>query len=223
MNASQRLEALVRHFNTTVKALSDLCGYERPQAFYDIQKGKTRNISPNVCDKITAAFPKVNRVWLLTGDGDMIIDECKKQRELDQDKAEGVMVPLVPLSAFAGPIKAYYEDGVDLRNCQRIYSPAPQADLAVQITGDSMEPTFSNGSVAFIKRINEAAFIPWGHPLVLDTENGVFIKIVMPDESDQAYIWAESSNPKYPKLHMPTYSILGMYRVLSVQKTFTTM
>lgn len=221
MNASDRLNTLVSHFSTNVKAFSEMCGYERPQVFYDIIKGKTRNISTTICDRIIKTFPSVNRVWLLTGEGPMIGDGSKPEPE---EKAQTApTVPLVHLSALAGPIASYYEEGEDLARCERIYSPVEGAELAIPISGDSMEPKFPNGSIAFITRINEASFIPWGHTLVLETENGVFIKNVLPDPSDRSYVWAESINEKYPPMHVPKTSIYRMYRVLSVVKFFQTL
>lgn len=221
MNAAQRIEALVRHTHTNIKALSELCGYERPQAFYDIQKGKTRNISATMCEKIISIFPRVNRIWLLTGEGEMLLPDpdAKHGKECEEDVK---MVPMLHISALAGPIKSFYQSGEDYSDNERIPSPHAMAEIAVPISGDSMEPKFPDGGILYIARINEAAFIPWGHPMVIDTENGVFIKNVMPD-SDDAYIKAESDNPKYPAMRIPKRSILGMYRVLAVSKTFPTM
>lgn len=221
MNPSDRLNSLVSHFHTNVKAFAEMCGYDRPQVFYDIIKGKTKNVSAAMCDRILSTFPSVSRVWLLTGEGPMISDGSKPATAESEPAAQ--TVPLVHLSALAGPIAAYYEEGEDLANCERIYSPVAGADLAIPISGDSMEPKFPNGSIAFIARINEASFIPWGHTLVLETENGVFIKNVLPDSSDQSYVWAESTNDKYPPMHVPKKSIYRMYRVLGVVKFFQTL
>ncbi len=230
MNAKERIEALVEQLNTNVKALSDLCGYERPQILYDILKGKTQNISPTLCERLQKVLPRLSKVWLITGQGPMWLEAANEPaaeitapetQSIDEDS--DYLVPIVNISAIAGPIKAYYEGGEDLSKCRKIRGPQKKLDLAVPISGDSMEPVFHDGSIVFLKRINEAAFIPWGHPLVIDTENGVFIKCVMPDDNDQNYIWAESYNQRYPRMHVPTSSIYGMYRIVSVNQTFTTM
>lgn len=219
MDAAERIQTIIREKSLNAKTFSEICGYERPQVIYDILKGKTMNISASMCDKIITAFPDINRVWLLTGTGNM----TSKSPEISTIRSDIKEVPLVPISAIAGPITAYYENGVDLSQCSKIISLNPNADLALPITGDSMEPTFSDGSIVFIKRINEEAFMPWGHPMVLDTENGVFIKTVLPDEDNPTYIWADSINPRYPRMHIPKYCISGYYRVLYVVKSFTTM
>lgn len=220
MNAAERIQALIDNMGLNAKIFSEQCGYDRPQVIYDLLKGRTRNISASMCDKIMRAVPNLNRTWLLTGDGEMYNNAAVKSSV----SADAPMrVPLLPLSAFAGPIDSYYEPGVSGAECNMIFTPNPMAEFALQISGDSMEPMFTNGSIIFIKRINEEAFIPWGHSLVLDTENGVFIKNVMPDANDESYIWAESINPRYPRMHIPKRSVLGIYRVLNVQKSFITM
>lgn len=222
LTPSQRILELIRANGLNPKSFSEVLGYDRPQVVYDLIKGRTQNVSSSMADKILQAFPDVSRVWLLTGSGQMIEGEQAAEPQ-SQPSPEVSTVPLVPLSAIAGPLTAYYESGVDLDKCPRILAPTPGSELAIPITGDSMEPVFADGSTVFIKRINEAAFIPWGHPMVLDTENGVFIKTVMPDDADPTFIWAESINPRYPRMHIPKQSISGMYRVLNVTKSFATM
>lgn len=51
------------------KSFSERIGLDRPQAIYDIQKGKTKAISGQLANKILSAFPDFNKVWLLTGEG----------------------------------------------------------------------------------------------------------------------------------------------------------
>lgn len=222
LDPAQRIKMLIQANGLNPKTFSEMLGYDRPQVVYDLLKGRTRNVSLSMADKILSAFPDVNRVWLLTGAGQMT-DNMVMPESQSLPSPEVYTVPLVPISAIAGPLTAYYESGVDLNRCPRILSPTPGAELAIPITGDSMEPVFADGSTVFIKRINEAAFIPWGHPMVLDTENGIFIKTVMPDDADPTFIWAESINPRYPRMHIPKRSIAGIYRVLNVTKSFATM
>lgn len=236
--ADLRLTALVEHYHTNLKAFSELCGYDRPQAFYDIMKGKTRAISANMADKIATAFPEISRLWLQTGTGPMMEEDRQRQlAELAAPAADAApaetpaapevpsakVIPLVDTPAIAGPLHAYISEGCDLRGCKPFVTGVTVAEVAIPVSGDSMEPDYPNGSIVLLSKINEAAFIPWGHTLVLSTENGMFIKRVMPDDSDDSFIWAESINPRYPRMHIPKSSVYDMYRVVATQRIMPTM
>lgn len=132
-------------------------------------------------------------------------------------------VPLIPSSAFAGGVSGFSPDGITLSQCERVPTPVPGAQFAITITGRSMEPDYHDGSLAYLRAINPDTFIPWGHTVVLDTENGAFIKKIYPDPEDTAYIWARSINPDYPPLHIPVNSIYRIFRVLATSRIFTTM
>ncbi len=121
-------------------------------------------------------------------------------------------VPILPVEAMAGSLQGYSE-GVALRDCRKIKSPVQGADWAIQISGDSMEPDYKNGSYLFIKKMS-GGFIPWGQTLVVDTLDGVVVKDIYPIDGTDAVIEARSKNTKYPPFRIDTSCILGMYRVL---------
>lgn len=234
MIASEKIGEVLKYLDINAKVFSERLGYARPQIIYDIQKGKTKVISTELANKIISVYPEISKVWLLADEGEMIKKEnrdgarfltAEEREQLDTAIAEGrvTYVPLIPASAFAGSISGYAPDATLMKNCERIVSPVFGAELAIPITGDSMEPDYPDGAIAYIKRINDDAFIPWGHTVILDTENGAFIKRIYPDDENEKYVWARSINPAYPPLHIPTASIYRMFRVLGTSRIFTTM
>jgi hypothetical protein bfra3_16308 len=74
----QIIESLAEYFNITVSELAQKAGYERAQSFYDVISGKTKNISPKMADKIVATFPEINKDWLLTGNGSMLVPQIEE-------------------------------------------------------------------------------------------------------------------------------------------------
>ncbi len=190
-----------------------------------------RSIPHDKVRQIMQIFPDLNRNWLLYGEGEMLLQPVKEEpvKELTGE----YIVPLLPMSAYAGRLQAWAEPGAVLRDCEKIVSPVPGVDFGIRITGNSMEPEFHSGSVVFIKRINEKAFIPWGNPMVIDSENGVLIKVVYPVKSkkvtdaEDAYdpdaIEARSYNPAYPPIVIPTSCIYGIYRVVTAIRQYTTV
>lgn len=180
-----------------------------------------RSISEVRLKKLLEIFPDLNRDWILFGEGEMLLDPDDDEPDL----GDGYVVPLLPVKAFAGNLQMW-TTGVELRDCEKVVSPVKGVDFAIRIAGNSMEPEFQNGSMIFIKRINERAFIPWGNPMVIDTENGVLVKAVYPCDSDspeEQYIEARSYNPNYPPFKIPVESIFSLYRIISATKQYSTM
>lgn len=167
--------------------------------------------------RLTEIFPQLNRNWLLYGDGEML-----KKEETSDSRENEYLVPLLPVEAYAGHLQSYSR-GVTPAECSIIASPVKGAEMAIPITGDSMEPEIHNGTVAAICRINEKAFIPWGNPMVIDTENGVLIKAVYPSEKGEDYIEARSYNPRYPSIQIPTESVYGLYRIVAYMRKVSTI
>lgn len=168
--------------------------------------------------KLCELYPDLNRDWLLYGEGEMLKSETPKAEKDDNE------VLFIPVDAWAGGLQMYSE-GVKASDCTKIKSPVSGAEFAIPIKGDSMEPRFHDGSTLLIKKINERAFIPWGHTMVIDTENGVLVKNILPDdepaeEDGEQYVIAKSINPKYPPFKIPKSSIYGLYRVLGTVEVF---
>lgn len=177
-----------------------------------------KSIPPEKINKIVSLYPDMSRDWLLYGEGDMYARETDDPRRMLQDA--GYVVPLLPVTAFAGNISAWSQS-VNASDCEKVISPVQGVDFAIRISGDSMEPAFHDGSIVLIKKIDDKAFIPWGHPMIVDSANGVFFKDVYPSEKGRKYIEARSINPKYPPLQIPQDCIHGLYRVVTTINTFS--
>jgi|GEM_PF-2406405 len=72
MTAREIINKMLKYSKLNASAFSKAIGLERPQAIYDIQKGKTETISAKMADKILSVFPEVCKSWLLTGEGEML-------------------------------------------------------------------------------------------------------------------------------------------------------
>ena len=65
---------LLDYSKLNVKQFSEKLGMQRAQAIYDIVSGKTKRISEKLANQIISEFPEINKVWLLTGEGEMLKD-----------------------------------------------------------------------------------------------------------------------------------------------------
>lgn len=216
MSASDRIENLLMYLNMNAKAFSERLGYDRPQIIYDIQKGKTKKVSDDLSNKILSVFPEVNKVWLLTGEGEMLQEQSPAEDIAEESIDREYTTYLLPLSAMAGQLSGLATDGVFLSECEKIISPIKGVDFAITIHGDSMHPEYPSGSRILIKKINPSIFIEWGKVYVLDTDNGVVVKEIHKCENKENYITCHSINPdpKFADFDVNINEIHGMYRVL---------
>lgn len=188
-------------------------------------KGVESVLTDKFISRFADAFPSINKVWLLTGEGEMLnADEGStmqnseaEQAKQDAPREEGrtaTFVKLIPVAAQGGSLTDFIYS-VKEQDCELIASPIRDVDLAIQVSGDSMAPEYPNGSHVYVKRINERAFIEWGKVYVLDTCNGSVIKILVPSDRE-GYVRCLSINtdPKYAPFEVSLEDIRGVYRVL---------
>lgn len=100
MTAKEILEKILSHTGLSVSSLATEIGLSRAQALYDIQNEKTKSITQPMADRITQKFSDISRVWLLTGEGEMLLKEKEdKPKQTSYNSQEGI--PLVPDFAMA--------------------------------------------------------------------------------------------------------------------------
>lgn len=180
------------------------------------RKGKS-DLGTKAIEKILNIYQDLNKVWLMTGEGDMLSSSSsaqpqpsvKNERVADD---EVYKVPLVPISALGGSLNDF-NTTVCRDDCETVISPIKDIDMAIKISGDSMEPEYPSGSTVLIKKINEHAFLEWGKVYVLSTCNGTVIKRLMPTD-DPNKVLCESINPKYPPFEVSLEHVYGVYIVM---------
>lgn len=154
--------------------------------------------------RILKKYPNVNIDYVNYGIGDIFIKEKKE--------TESNIVPLIPVAAQGG-VLTDFETCISEIDCEAIACPIQNVTMAIAVSGDSMSPEFPNGSIAYISKVNERAFIEWGKTYVLDTENGIVIKNIFPDTKNEDNIVCRSINPNYNDFTIEKRYVRGWYRV----------
>lgn len=192
------LKAFRKAVGISQQELADLFGCG--QSNISMMEKTGRDLEPNQISSLVSKY------------GQEMVNQFNLSVNVKSNEVLDDYVPLLPVEAMAGSLQEFSE-GFALRDCKKIKSPVQGADWAIQISGDSMEPDYKNGSYLFIKKMS-GGFIPWGQTLVVDTIDGVVVKDIFPIENTDAVIEARSKNTKYPPFRIDTSCILGMYRVL---------
>lgn len=240
MTAKEILEELLSYKELNINALATEIGLGRAQALYDIQSGKTKNITPSMADRIVQKFPEFNRVWLRTGDGEMLrqnspIDQPMEFAPDQMDKAlevaEKMGVDLIPL--YTEPFRAGNQ-GHSLREewdeVESVWAiPDTHATRLAPVRGNSMEPTLHDGDVVAIKRmeflVDEPLSIPFGEVFGIvvrtsdDPDDNDYLDYIKrlyrhPDSDKHLTHWiAHSDNSDYKDFEVRIDRVASLWRV----------
>lgn len=167
--------------------------------------------------KILNAAPDLNRIWLLTGEGEML-KNTDKERTTETAKLPAPVAktkPRLPVSAAAGMISEYM-GGIRMSQCEQmpVIPRFPSYDFTMVVKGDSMEPKFEGGDeIACTKVYN---IVEWGKVYLIDTKDGAFLKRIY-EEGDS--LRCVSYNSEYPDFSIPKIDINGIYRVVGLLRT----
>ena len=194
MRGSEIINKLLSYYNLNGKSFSEKIGLERPQAIYDIQNGKTKNISENMANKIISVFSDINRAWLITGEGEMLKSESVATRTDGKDE-----IPFYDINVTA----SFTESFNDIREEVQYfisYPPLNDCTAAFPVYGESMEPDFFAGEIILVKEITNVDSMLWGEPYLIITnancDNLRTIKNVYLSQDRTKFI-LRASNPRY--------------------------
>lgn len=66
-----RIKIFLQSMGIANSSFADICGIPRP-SLSQLLNGRNKKVSNEVIDKIHAAYPELNMMWLMFGDGDML-------------------------------------------------------------------------------------------------------------------------------------------------------
>ena len=76
-----RLESVIKWANMTVNYFARYIGLTRGENLYRIKRGDN-GISRDLADRIVSVFPEIDRVWLLTGVGRMLLSDNDRGEQI---------------------------------------------------------------------------------------------------------------------------------------------
>lgn len=153
--------------------------------------------------KILKAAPDLNRVWLLTGEGDML----KSKPEIANSTLQ--TLPLIPVEAMAGFLSGNSNTIMDY-DCEQYVVPAFKADYLIRVQGDSMVPKYESGDIIACRRVSLGGlWFQWGKTYVLDTAQGALVKRIEPSDQEGC-VSIHSENPKYKPFDLPVEEIYAV-------------
>lgn len=182
--------------------------------------GKSRkpgkDLSTRSVELILAAYPELNRHWFVTGEGDMVGEPSKPTFKV---------FPLIDSTlAECGPSVGLSEAVVKLENLPQVAIPGIPRDTEffIQASGYSMinpenpDLTIPPGALVGLSKVN-AGIIRWGEAYAVVTADGVMIKRLLPDASDDKRIRCVSYNSNdFPEFSIPRSEVVEIDRITCV-------
>ena len=173
------------------------------------------SIGTKIISKIAIAYPDLNTAWLLTGEGEML----KSGNGSGKDMNGYRMVPVYNFDVVGGmdswaqvvDSPAYIEKLVP-------FTGAAQGDICVHVTGNSMMPTYSAGSLLLIRKVEGwKEYFGYGHCYVLLLRDGRrILKEVRKSEVDsKTHVLCVSFNPQNDPEELPRDFIADVYKVIA--------
>ena len=175
-----------------------------------------KSIQPDKTEKIASSFPDLNMAWLLTGEGSMLKNSAPQPTDAQEDA--GCMLPLIPLDVLAGNPNLD-NPGITADDCERYSVPeftCRGADFLIRVSGDSMSPRYCNGNIIACKIVRNVTFIQWGKPYVIDTEQGILVKLLFPSKDHDRIVCRSVNSALYPDFEIPKAEIRSFSLVVGL-------
>lgn len=212
MDLKERINLFLEHKKINRSAFEKASG---------LSNGYTRNIKESIggtkLEGILNAFPELNRVWLLTGEGEMLVDDRNDISAQEVSFTNGV--PYFDES---------FECGFDELTPSNVYNPDylirmpgyEKATLWCNATGHSMEPEISNGDIIALQLIEDPSFLPFGDVYGIITTNGMRTVKRLGRSSREGFYRLIPTNKEYDEQEIPIRMISVVYRVMGAMKPF---
>lgn len=161
-NNWQRIEAVIKWANMTTNYFARYIGLARGENLYQIKRGNN-GISLDVAERIVAKFPQVDKLWLLTGEGQMFADT----------RLRGAQIPFYDVDV------EQQITGVERLTADSylVAAPVGECDLAMVYAGRAMGSLVPPGTVVLLKAVEREAIIP-GEEYVVVCRKIVTLRIV---------------------------------------------
>lgn len=178
------------------------------------RKGKG-DLGKGSVEKILKTFPELSRVWLITGEGQMLKmpsegDSCETGEESGE---RGKVIPFYDVEAAAGDKYVMDMHGTSLpAGMIEIGSILRDSESALRVYGNSMTPSYPPGCVVGLKEHTDSFIVP-GHVYVVETADNRYLKRLYYNADKTAFLCISDNNMTHSagalvgQLHFPPFEI----------------
>ncbi|MFT4033226.1 MAG: S24 family peptidase [Siphonobacter sp.] len=126
-------------------------------------------------------------------------------------KPSGKSIAFYDVIVTGGNVSLFKDDNE--KPAGYLYAPAFSDCIAIQLSGDSMEPIYKAGDILFIKEYKSwTDYMNWGQVYLIVTEFENMVKNVLPGTNNTNWT-LRSYNPEYPDFNLPLRMVLRVFLV----------
>lgn len=183
------------------------------------------DLGPKTIEKILITYQDIDRVWLLTGSGEMLRHHTDTREVVDtmsENNAQGIEIvesfPVLPEAVAIKPntdLKEYIEE-----NSSELEQVNPgqllrSANMAERILRNSMYPTFVPGDIVFVQFLDEESKMNDGEIYYIKSRTRTsMIRQVKFEEGSKIRLIAQ--NERYADVIMPRCDIINVGTVVGM-------
>jgi hypothetical protein len=188
------LNSLLSELNITVYELAKNAGYDREQAFYDVQNGKTKKISSTMAKKIVDAYPDVRLEYLYTGSGSML------KSDIPAPSSNRRLIPLYNDVAAIGERLAVADSNTPHSAPSEYIDTGDwftDATAAIRHYEESMIE-YPSGCILAIREILNFNLVVYGRDYVIETDENRMTKRIQKGYDNEHYTLYSTNPETYP-------------------------
>lgn len=209
MNSWGRLEKVILWSGLTINAFSQAIGLRRAENLYQIKKGNN-SISKELAEKIVSKYPHISKSWLLTGEGNMFVDE-------KEDESSIKSIPFYNSGLLEFSLDADSKEHTPLYNIQ--IPSLSNCDFAATCVGNSMHPDIPSGSIVALKEVNFNNIL-FGEIYFIVTDSYSTIKYLRQVEGDDSkYRLVPKNTTEFDEVILDKSQIRRLFLVKGVIST----
>ena len=196
-NNWQRIEAVIKWANMSTNYFARYIGLARGENLYQIKRGNN-GISLDVADRIVSKFPQVDKLWLLTGEGQMFSEE----------RIRGAQIPYYNVDVEQGIAHLEHLEA----ESNLVVPPVGACDLAMCYTGRAMGNIVPPGTVVLLKAVDRDAIIPGGEYVIV-CRKIVTLRIVRAADEEGKVRLVAGDRENYDDIVLNVNDIVLVYKV----------
>lgn len=203
---------------------------------------KKRELGRSVINKIVNAYPEVNAIWLMNGEGEALSSKESTEKSYTYndmeigDVSEAREEPIFSAEKIASSLRAsqrgipYYNYDFQLGFDPLMLDNRTNADTLFDIEpynnctcwcnarGNSMHPTISSGDMVALKRIDDWSYLISGEVYAIITDNELRTIKRVKDKGDKLVLIPD--NKEYEEQEIPKDIVRHLFLVKGVLKSF---